>query len=105
MDTIKFKWDENKNLINQKKHKISFEEAQTVFYDTEALVIDDPSIRWRRTDLSFSALAEKLIYLWYVIVIGNLTLPYELFQQEKQLQLNQSNITNFREAFYYERRI
>lgn len=42
MDIIKFEWDENKNLINQKKHKISFEEAQTVFYDTEALVINDP---------------------------------------------------------------
>ena len=42
MDDIKFEWDENKSQINQKKHKISFDEAQTVFYDTEALVIDDP---------------------------------------------------------------
>ena len=42
MDTIKFDWDENKNIINKKKHKISFEEAKTVFYDAEALVIDDP---------------------------------------------------------------
>ena len=42
MDTIRFEWDENKNRINQRKHKISFEEAKTVFYDDEALVIDDP---------------------------------------------------------------
>lgn len=42
MNSIRFEWDENKNNINKKKHKISFEEAQTVFYDTEALVIDDP---------------------------------------------------------------
>lgn len=42
MDIIKFEWDETKNEINQKKHKISFAEAQTVFYDPEALVIDDP---------------------------------------------------------------
>jgi len=42
MSVIKFEWDENKNLVNQRKHKISFEEAQTVFYDMEALVIDDP---------------------------------------------------------------
>lgn len=42
MENIKFEWDENKNRINQTKHKISFEEAQTVFYDEEALVIDDP---------------------------------------------------------------
>ena len=42
MNKIKFEWDENKNRINQNKHKISFEEAKTVFYDEEALVIDDP---------------------------------------------------------------
>ena len=35
MDIIRFEWDENKN-------EISFEEAKTVFYDEEALVIDDP---------------------------------------------------------------
>ena len=42
MDIIKFEWDENKNKIKQKKHGISFNEAKTVFYDDEALVIDDP---------------------------------------------------------------
>ena len=42
MDIIKFEWDENKNEINKKKHKISFEEAQTVFYDEQAKVIHDP---------------------------------------------------------------
>ena len=42
MDLIKFEWDSNKDRINQIKHKISFEEAKTVFYDEEALVIDDP---------------------------------------------------------------
>ena len=38
---LSFEWDENKNAINKKKHGIAFEEAQTVFYDEEALVIDD----------------------------------------------------------------
>lgn len=42
MEGLKFEWDENKNSINKKKHKISFEEAKTVFYDSEAIVIDDP---------------------------------------------------------------
>ncbi|MCL2486442.1 MAG: BrnT family toxin [Oscillospiraceae bacterium] len=42
MGSIRFEWDKNKNLINQKKHKISFEEAKTVFYDEEARIIDDP---------------------------------------------------------------
>lgn len=43
MKGIKFEWDPNKNEANKKKHKISFEEAQTVFYDENALVIDDPA--------------------------------------------------------------
>ena len=43
METINFEWDETKNEINKVKHKISFEEAKTVFYDDEALLIDDPS--------------------------------------------------------------
>ena len=42
MDTIRFERDENKNQINQHKHGVSFDEAKTVFYDEEALVIGDP---------------------------------------------------------------
>ena len=42
MNRITFEWDENKNRINKSKHAVSFEEAKTVFYDEEALVIDDP---------------------------------------------------------------
>ncbi len=39
---MKFEWDENKNLINLHKHGISFEEAETVFEDTFAILFDDP---------------------------------------------------------------
>ena len=42
MNMIRFEWDDNKNEINKKKQKISFEETRTVFYDDAALVIDDP---------------------------------------------------------------
>ena len=42
MDRITFAWDPNKNEINKWKHHVSFEEAQTVFYDDDALVIHDP---------------------------------------------------------------
>ena len=42
MGGLIFEWDNNKNEINKKKHKVSFEEAKTVFYDEEALVISDP---------------------------------------------------------------
>lgn len=40
---LKFEWDENKNQANIKKHGISFEEATTVFNDTNALIITDES--------------------------------------------------------------
>ena len=37
-----FEWDELKNQINIKKHKVSFQEAETVFDDKEAIFISDP---------------------------------------------------------------
>ena len=39
---IKFEWDENKNLINQAKHGVSFQESISVFYDDDALLLYDP---------------------------------------------------------------
>ncbi|MBN2286130.1 MAG: BrnT family toxin [Tissierellales bacterium] len=42
MNDIQFKWDEKKNRENQRKHKVTFEEAQTVFYDENALRYFDP---------------------------------------------------------------
>ena len=40
--SIKFSWDENKAASNHNKHGVTFEEAKTVFYDDNALLIDDP---------------------------------------------------------------
>lgn len=42
MKTISFSWDEKKAGANLKKHKISFEEAKTVFSDPNARMIFDP---------------------------------------------------------------
>ena len=36
-----FEWDENKNRLNQKKHNISFEEAQYAFSDTKRIIAKD----------------------------------------------------------------
>ena len=37
-----FEWDEDKAEINMRKHGVSFDEAKTVFMDTESLLINDP---------------------------------------------------------------
>ncbi len=39
---IRFSWDEKKNRSNRRAHGISFEEAQTAFYDENAKVYFDP---------------------------------------------------------------
>lgn len=42
MPEIRFEWDPVKDSSNQKKHGISFSEAQTVFSDQFARLIADP---------------------------------------------------------------
>jgi len=39
---MRFVWDSWKNSTNVRKHGVSFEEAQTVFYDEYARLISDP---------------------------------------------------------------
>ncbi len=42
MADIRCTWDKKKAKLNQKKHKVSFEEAVTVFHDNNARLIHDP---------------------------------------------------------------
>jgi len=39
---IRFEWSTAKNRLNQRKHGVSFEEAQTVFLDEKAIRYYDP---------------------------------------------------------------
>ena len=54
-----------KNEVNKRKHKISFEEALTVFYDEEAVMFDDPDHSEENEErfllLGFSAKARILV--------------------------------------------
>ena len=42
MTQIRFEWDPRKARSNNQKHGISFEEAQTVFFDEQGLLLEDP---------------------------------------------------------------
>lgn len=42
MSELRFTWDPRKAALNQKKHGISFEEAETVFCDENARLMADP---------------------------------------------------------------
>jgi len=39
---LRFEWDPKKNAANQRKHRVSFEEAEGIFHDEHALLIPDP---------------------------------------------------------------
>ena len=42
MSGLRFAWDDAKNVENQRKHRVSFEEATGVFFDDNALLVGDP---------------------------------------------------------------
>ena len=41
MPDLRIEWDEAKNASNKRKHGVSFEEAETVFYDDWAILVED----------------------------------------------------------------
>jgi len=42
MKKLKFEWDNNKDRVNTSKHGVTFDEAQTAFYDEYAIQFFDP---------------------------------------------------------------
>ena len=45
MNEIRFDWDPRKASSNENKHGVSFEEAQSVFFDEQALLLEDQQPR------------------------------------------------------------
>ena len=42
MADLRFDWDPAKEQANRRKHKVSFQEAESVFGDDHARLLDDP---------------------------------------------------------------
>ena len=63
--SVEFTWDPRKAKANLKKHKVSFEEAVTVFGDPLALVVEDASYAERSILIGQS---ERLHVLFTVYV-------------------------------------
>ncbi len=42
MVELRFEWEDKKEKANIKKHRVSFDEARTVFYDENAIQFFDP---------------------------------------------------------------
>ena len=95
MEYIFFEWDEKKNAINQKKHRISFEEAKTVFDDVEALIIDDPD---------HSIDEERFIILGFSSRANLLVVCHCYRQNDSVIRIISARKATTREAGQYEER-
>jgi uncharacterized DUF497 family protein len=72
---MEFIWDSEKAKSNLKKHKISFEEAVTVFYDPLARITDDPD---------HSIEEERLIIIGYSQK-SNLLFVVHVYKESEQI--------------------
>ena len=71
---MKFEWDENKNIENIKKHKVSFEEASTIFFNSflEIPDLEHSEYEERFTAFGVSALERELFVCYcYKSYINN----------------------------------
>ncbi len=78
MMSISFSWDDRKNIANQKKHRISFEEAQTVFFDEHAIEYYDPD---------HSESEDRFLLLGHSYRIRILVLSYTLRKNGKEIRI------------------
>ena len=92
MKEIVFEWDVNKNLSNKKKHKVSFEEAQTVFYDDNARLIHDPE---------HSDNEERFILLGLSSTLRLLVIVHTYSKQEEKIRIISARKATKNEIKYY----
>jgi uncharacterized DUF497 family protein len=62
---VRFSWDARKAAVNVRKHRVTFEEATTVFDDTHALVQPDAAHDDRLLVLGMSSRA-RVLFVVYV---------------------------------------
>jgi len=61
---MRFEWDGSKSTANVRKHRVSFDEAVTVFYDALAATFEDPDHSYdesRLVTVGYSARGRLLV--------------------------------------------
>ena len=92
MKLLHFEWDSQKDLINQRKHGISFTEAVTVFEDVNALVISDPE---------YSEDEERFIILGFSLQANLLVVCHCYRSSESVIRIISARKATNREARQY----
>ncbi len=91
----RFEWDEEKNKSNQAKHEVSFQEAETVFYDEYA---------WLEYDEGHSDNEERFRILGQSIE-NNLLVVVHCIRKEDTIRIISSRKATTSEKKTYERNL
>ena len=94
MTDLNFTWDENKNRLNQNKHKVSFAEAKTVFFDEHARLISDPD---------HSEVEERFILLGFSVQLRILVVSHCYREPENTIRIISARPANRYEQQQYQR--
>ncbi|WP_418218103.1 BrnT family toxin [Bilophila wadsworthia] len=92
---MRFEWDAEKASINQKKHGVTFEEAQTVFGDYDALRIFDPD---------HSEDEDRFILLGLSTVLRILVVCHCYREDDEKIRIISARKATKKESAAYERR-
>ncbi len=94
MTGLRFEWDDGKDAANRRKHGVSFEEAQTVFFDEHALLIPDPD---------HSEPEERFVLLGLSSALRTLVVCH-FYRRRTNIRIISARKANRRERKQYERR-
>ena len=92
---MRFEWDAEKASITQKKHGVTFEEAQTVFGDYDALRIFDPD---------HSEDEDRFILLGMSAVLRILVVCHCYRENDEKIRIISARKATKKESAAYERR-
>ena len=95
MAAPRFEWDPRKDAGNRRKHGLSFDEAQTVFADEHALLLDDPD---------HSATEERFILLGLSAVFRVLVVVHGYRDRDDTIRIISARKATKRERQRYEER-
>jgi uncharacterized DUF497 family protein len=92
---LRFERDEQKDGTNRRKHRVSFEEAQTVFFDDHALIIPDPE---------HSKAEERFVLLGLSSTLRVLVVCHCFREDDEAIRIISARKANKSERAAYERR-
>jgi uncharacterized DUF497 family protein len=90
---LRFEWDERKARFNEKKHGISFSEAETVFYDENARLL---------YDADHSSEEDRYILLGMSESLSLLVVCHLYIEEEETIRIFSARRANKREQQQYQ---